>query len=169
MLRGRYGFRSDYRFIHLSYKVGAPDAALLAYAAYPAIPTTGVIHRVRLQPVANSLVVSSFLRMGKLIGCVGAVSAQFGNIVVMALYPEPHSAEWFTALGVFDPRQAATTRQILKAVGRKDVCSVCGDHPAEPLRIVAANLPAEAVASIRLCADCRKMRWQMYGEVFEPL
>jgi hypothetical protein len=100
---------------------------------------------------------------------IGAVSTQFGNIVVMALYPEPHSAEWFTALGVFDPRQAATTRQILKAVGRKDVCSVCGDHPAEPLRIVAANLPAEAVASIRLCADCRKMRWQMYGEVFEPL
>jgi len=75
----------------------------------------------------------------------------------MALYTEPHSPEWFSALDSFLPAQAAHTRQILKAAGRKDVCSICGDDPAEDFKIVEENLAANAVASIRLCADCRKL------------
>jgi len=87
----------------------------------------------------------------------------------MALYPKPHSAEWFTALQAFNPQQAAATRQILESSGREDVCSVCGDDPAPELKIVGEAMPANAVASIRLCDDCRNMRGSMYGETYEPL
>jgi hypothetical protein len=73
------------------------------------------------------------------------------------------------ALDSFDPAQAAHTRQIIKSAGRKDVCSICGDDPAEDFRIVRENLPVSAVASIRLCGDCRNMRGAMYGESYEPL
>ena len=91
------------------------------------------------------------------------------KITHMALYPEPHSPEWFSALDAFDPAQAAHTRQILKSAGRKDVCSVCGDDPAEDLKIVREKLPVNAVASIRLCGHCRKIRGAMHGESYEPL
>jgi hypothetical protein len=87
----------------------------------------------------------------------------------MALYPKPHSAEWFTALQGFNPQQAAATRQVLKSAGREDVCSVCGDDPASELKIFGDKLPANAVASIRLCDDCRRLRGSMHGENYEPL
>lgn len=87
----------------------------------------------------------------------------------MPLYPEPHSEEWFSALEAIDPIQAAQTRQILKSAGRNDVCGVCGDAPATDLRLVTKGLPENALASIRLCDDCRKMRGSMYGETYAPL
>jgi hypothetical protein len=55
------------------------------------------------------------------------------------------------------------------SAGRKDVCSVCGDDPAEDLKIVREKLPVNAVASIRLCGHCRKIRGAMHGESYEPL
>lgn len=87
----------------------------------------------------------------------------------MALYLEPHSTEWFSTLDAFQPTQAAHTRQILKAAGRKDVCSICGDDPAEDFKIVEEKLAANAVASIRLCAGCRRLRQAMHAETYEPL
>jgi hypothetical protein len=87
----------------------------------------------------------------------------------MPLYPEPHSGEWLAALEAFDPAQAAHTRQIIKSAGRKDVCSICGDDPAADFKIVQENLPGNAVASIRLCGDCRAIRSAMHGERYEPL
>jgi len=87
----------------------------------------------------------------------------------MALYPEPHSKDCFNALDAFDPQQAAHTRQILKSAGRPDVCSICGDHPATDFKIAGkSSVPANAVASIRLCADCRQLRADMLDEVYEP-
>ena len=86
----------------------------------------------------------------------------------MPLYPEPHSKEWFDDLESFNPQQAAQTREVLNLAGRKDVCSVCGDDPASDYKVIGENMPADAVASIRLCDDCREMRSSMHGEKYEP-
>lgn len=88
----------------------------------------------------------------------------------MAIYLEPHTSEWFEALLAFDPRQATFIGQILACEGRKDVCSFCGDHPAEVYKIVKADdpIPANAVATARLCEDCIRIRKRMYREEFEP-
>jgi hypothetical protein len=85
----------------------------------------------------------------------------------MDFYPKPHSAEWFKALQTFNPVQAVHTRSVLEAAGREDVCSVCGDFPAEDLKIIGRAAPP--LASIRLCRDCRKMRSSFQGESYEPL
>jgi hypothetical protein len=80
---------------------------------------------------------------------------------------KPHTKEWFLALRAVNPAQANHTRQILKAAGRDDVCSVCGDHPASDFRIVSGGIPAGAPTQIRLCDDCRQMRETLQGERYE--
>ena len=87
----------------------------------------------------------------------------------MPLYPRPHSPEWFRALDASNPTQAAHTRQIIASAGRDDVCSVCGDDPAEDYKVIGSSFSAKAVASIRLCGDCREIRIEMHGEQFAPL
>jgi hypothetical protein len=87
----------------------------------------------------------------------------------MAKYPIPHTEEWFAALERFNPHQAAMTRQILELAGRADVCSVCGDAPATDFEVVRDGLPRDAVASIRLCADCLAIRTRNIGERLAPL
>ena len=86
----------------------------------------------------------------------------------MALHPKPHSPEWFAALEAFDPRQAIQTRTILQRTGRSDVCSVCGDDPAKDYKRVGGGIPVNAVATIRLCIDCRNIR-SMQGEQYSAL
>lgn len=86
----------------------------------------------------------------------------------MALYPKPHSKEWFTALEAFNPRQAAMTRIAISKAGRDDVCSICGDDPATDYKFVDATIPKNAVATLRLCDDCRQIRLRD-GEKFAPL
>ncbi|MFI4976344.1 MAG: hypothetical protein ACHP84_17560 [Caulobacterales bacterium] len=83
----------------------------------------------------------------------------------MAIYARPHSAEWFAALEVFNPRQAAITRTIIELAGRDDVCSVCGDDPASDYRLTAQDLSDDAVATLRLCDDCHEIS-AMNGEHF---
>lgn len=75
----------------------------------------------------------------------------------MPLFPKPHSPEWFGALASFNPQQAAHTETIVKAAGSPEVCSVCGDNPAQDYKLTN-DLPPEAVATIRLCDDCLGMR-----------
>ncbi len=82
-------------------------------------------------------------------------------------YPKPHSQEWFTALEAFNPAQASHTLTIVEAAGREDVCSICGDFPAEELKIIGNAAPP--LASIRLCPDCRAIRSSMQGERYESL
>lgn len=84
----------------------------------------------------------------------------------MALYPPPHSEEWFDALSRFNPTQAAHTRRIVALAGRDDICGVCGDDPADDYQIVMATIPAHAVATLRLCEDCHQIR-SNNGERFE--
>jgi hypothetical protein len=87
----------------------------------------------------------------------------------MPLYPKPHSPDWFRALEAFNPAQAAATKQIIALAGRDDVCSICGDHPAKDYQLASKHLDSNAVATIRLCDDCRNIRTRMYGEILVPM
>ena len=89
------------------------------------------------------------------------------RFVKMDFYLRPHSKDWFAALEVFDPVQASHTRTIVEDAGREDVCSICGDFPAEELKIVGEDAPP--LASIRLCNECRAMRSSIQGERYESL
>ena len=46
----------------------------------------------------------------------------------------PHTEEWFAALEVWNPKQAAMTRMVIASAGAPDVCSICGDDPARDYR-----------------------------------
>ena len=82
----------------------------------------------------------------------------------MPVYQTPHTEEWFHALEKFNPRQAEMTLAIVNAAGRTDVCSICGDHPATDYQIVDSPLANDAVATTRLCDDCKIIQ----GGNFEP-
>jgi len=85
----------------------------------------------------------------------------------MTHYLKPNSPEWLAALESFDQVQAAHTRTILRAAGREDVCSICGDEPASDYKLVSPKPYRDAVATIRLCEDCVKIR-KMNGQTFQP-
>ncbi|MGN6739117.1 YiiX/YebB-like N1pC/P60 family cysteine hydrolase [Dyella sp.] len=80
----------------------------------------------------------------------------------------PHTDEWFAALSRWNPAQAKMTRFVLEDAGRKDVCSVCGDNPAEDYRLDEGHRPAGGVDTLRLCDDCLQIR-RASGEPFMPL
>ena len=68
----------------------------------------------------------------------------------------------------YSPDEVAYIRNIVALAGRIDVCSVCGDHPAKDYQLVSeALLPSSAVATLRLCEDCRRIRSEMYVETTE--
>ena len=79
----------------------------------------------------------------------------------------PHTTEWFAALSVWDPTQAAMTRQAINMAGSLEVCSVCGDDPAQDYRLPKPYRAAGGVDTLRLCDDCLGIRQGM-GEPFEP-
>jgi hypothetical protein len=85
----------------------------------------------------------------------------------MTAYPKPHSSEWFKALEAFDIVQAAHSRKIIDLAGKTDVCTICGDDPASDYKLVHPKPHKDAVATIRLCDDCRLIREQN-GESFLP-
>ncbi len=80
-------------------------------------------------------------------------------------YMRPHTPEWFAALDIWNPPQAAMTRHIVETAGRFDVCSVCGDDPARDYRLEEAYRPAAGVDAVRLCDDCLAIR-RNNGEPF---
>jgi hypothetical protein len=87
----------------------------------------------------------------------------------MAIYLKPHTPDWFRALSAFDEVQAAATQRIIESAGRDDVCSICGDHPAADYKLIGEKLSSKAVATIRLCDDCRVIRAEMYEETYAVL
>jgi len=87
----------------------------------------------------------------------------------MAHYLKPNSPEWLEALEAFNPIQAVATKQIIKSAGSEEVCSICGDDEAKDYKIIANAIPKDAVATIRLCDDCLKIRGSMHGESYELL
>jgi hypothetical protein len=80
----------------------------------------------------------------------------------------PHTPEWFAALEVWDPIQAATTRAAIEAAGHSDVCSICGDISANDYRAEEGARPPSGVDTLRLCDDCLEIRREM-GEPFRRL
>jgi hypothetical protein len=68
----------------------------------------------------------------------------------------------------FAPEQAAHTAATIRAAGRSDVCSVCGDEPARDYFLEDDDLPMDAVSTLRLCSDCLTIR-RADGEDFKPL
>jgi hypothetical protein len=85
----------------------------------------------------------------------------------MAHYLTPHSPEWFAALEAFNPFQAVHTTAMIQMAKSVEICSVCGDDPASDYKLVHPTPPDDAVATIRLCVDCRMIREQD-GESFLP-
>lgn len=77
---------------------------------------------------------------------------------------EPHSPDWFQALGKLNPEQAAMTRQILSRAPNLEVCSVCGDAPAQDYEVVGMVFAQDIPATIRLCKDCEAIRKSTQGE-----
>lgn len=61
----------------------------------------------------------------------------------------PNSEEWLAELAKINPRQAAMTRATVERAGSEDVCSICGDRPAQDYA------KDDAVLLVRLCNDCR--------------
>ena len=78
---------------------------------------------------------------------------------------KPHSPAWFAALSKQNPQQAQHTRRIVELAGSAEVCSVCGDDPAQDYRVASAN--SGAIDTIRLCDDCRAIRLNM-GDATTP-
>lgn len=80
----------------------------------------------------------------------------------------PHTPEWFSALAHWSPTQAGITRHVVESAGSLEVCSICGDDPADDYRLPVDQRPLAGVDTLRLCDDCLQIR-ETGGEVFEPL
>ena len=80
----------------------------------------------------------------------------------------PHTLEWFEALQVWDPPQAAMVQAVIVRTRSLDVCSICGDSPASDHYLPNAFRSAGGVDTLRLCADCVRIR-RVSGEPLLPL
>jgi hypothetical protein len=87
---------------------------------------------------------------------------------VASSYLVPHTAEWFAALSVWDPPQAAKTTCVIEMAGRVDVCSICGDDPARDYRLEEGYRRPAGPDTLRLCDDCLNIRREL-GEPLIPL
>ena len=86
----------------------------------------------------------------------------------MPFYFKPHTPEWFRAMEAFDPVKAEITKDVIATFGRMDVCSVCGEDPADDYQIIDSFMQSNAVATIRLCDDCLRFRVVIHQETFIP-
>lgn len=71
---------------------------------------------------------------------------------------EPHSAFWYSIVDQVEPNLAALSRHAVKAEGCLEVCSSCGDKPANCYRLVNSAETMPGVPSLRLCEDCIVIR-----------
>ena len=81
----------------------------------------------------------------------------------MPYYYKPHTPEWFAALEAFDPIKAAVTRIVVASQGA-NVCSVCGEGPSQDYELIDKQMQKNAVATIRLCDDCLKIKRHVHRE-----
>jgi hypothetical protein len=92
-----------------------------------------------------------------------------GLLVPMAEpWLKPHSPEWFATLEMWDPIQAAMTRAAISVAGHAEICSVCGDEPAQDFRLEMFDRPSYGVDTLRLCDDCLEAR-KSTGDLFERI
>jgi hypothetical protein len=86
----------------------------------------------------------------------------------MPAFLRPHSPEWFEAMYISRPDEAAHTSWILRIAGLDAACGNCGSRFAADVRLVDdADLPRDAVVTRRLCETCIKLKADA-GEVFVP-
>lgn len=85
----------------------------------------------------------------------------------MAMYLRPHSEEWFQAMECSDAKQAYSIKAAIEQYGSPEICSVCGDSQASDYKMVDANLPKYAVATLRLCEHCHYIR-RNSGDNYTP-
>lgn len=76
----------------------------------------------------------------------------------------PHSKEWFAALAKVNPQEAAHAKQIIKAAGTPDVCSLCGSQPVRDYQVLNRWFANDVVATFRLCEDCLSLRATTEGD-----
>jgi hypothetical protein len=88
--------------------------------------------------------------------------------VEMPFYFTPHTTAWFLALEEFDPIEAEITKVATGFGTNLDGCSICGDDPAEDYELVDIFMEDNAVATIRLCGDCFRMKTIVQGETLVP-
>jgi hypothetical protein len=86
----------------------------------------------------------------------------------MPFYFVPHTPEWFRALEAFDPVKAEIAKDAIATFGRLDVCSVCGEDPADDYQIIDSLMQSNAVATVRLCDDCLRYKIVVNNETFIP-
>ena len=69
---------------------------------------------------------------------------------------------------IVGPVKAAQTKFIVEDAERNDVCSICGDDPAQDYRLEKPFRPAGGSDTLKLCKDCFEMR-RVMGEPFEVI
>ncbi len=79
-------------------------------------------------------------------------------------YLEPHTREWLDALEAGDPAQAASTRALITAIGRRDICSICGGASVRDYWVISRKTDPSPVPTLRLCADCLPIREAIYEQ-----
>ena len=86
----------------------------------------------------------------------------------MPFYFTPHTPEWFRAMQAFDPVKAEIAKDVIATAGRMDICSICGDSPADDYQIIDRYMPSNAVATIRMCDDCLRFKVTIDNATFIP-
>ena len=81
---------------------------------------------------------------------------------------EPHTEYWWSLIDRVEPKLAALSRHAVSAEGRTDICSSCGDHPANAYRVVNGAETTPGVPSLRLCDECLEIRRGIMGNVLMP-
>jgi Permuted papain-like amidase enzyme, YaeF/YiiX, C92 family len=143
-------------------------------------PNRYIVNRGQLASLSKRFGLASFERLLELYDLLAALHRQ--RVAVATRWLEtnslislqidtaltPHSPEWFAAQELWDPPKAAQTKYIIEAEGRRDICSVCGDDPAQDYRLAEPFRPPGGADTLRLCEDCLVIR-RASGDPFEPM
>lgn len=78
---------------------------------------------------------------------------------------EPHSEYWYSIIDIVEPKLATISRHAILSEHRIDVCSSCGDYPAQSYRLVNGVETMPGVPSLRLCDDCIDIRRNMGNQL----
>lgn len=79
--------------------------------------------------------------------------------------PTANSQEWMNQLEILVPHQAIITEIIVERAQRQDICSICGDSESSEYR----PLDHKKGVTLRLCEDCKEIRFRRFGEKWTPL
>lgn len=81
----------------------------------------------------------------------------------------PHTEEWFAVLSRQNPQQAQISRMFIDLGGSREVCTFCGDSPAQDHRYISDSVQPATVLTCKLCVDCRGIRKMQFDEEYSPL